>query len=211
MAGTFFRTGIMTRALIAAGLLGFLGTAQLHAQSQPMPQQPAGAALPQVYKPEQLTPVQLQARNAVSTLRDSVAAAGGALSRLGADGSTTSLQVLESRASTIVDRCDAAERQRLASHKQLSSAPLTASGELKAQKDMLKEMDKLKKSIDQCTKTYTPLAQRGKGQEVRDYGASRAKPILKGFQEFDQSLKPFSKAMNIQFRPLLNAGKSPLD
>ena len=55
--------------------------------------EPAGAALPQVYKPEQLTPVQLQARNAVSTLRDSVAAAGGALSRLGADVPTTSLQV----------------------------------------------------------------------------------------------------------------------
>ena len=34
---------------------------------------------------------------------------------------------------------------------------------------------------------------------------------VKGLQEFDQSLKPFAKAMNIQFRPLLNAGKSPLD
>ena len=201
----------MTRALIAAGLLGFFGTTQLHGQSQPVPQQPARAALPQVYKPEQLTPVQLQARNAVSTLRDSVAAAGGALSRLGADVPTTSLQVLESRANTIVDRCGAAERQRLVSQKQLSSAPLTAEGEIKAQKDMLKQMDKLKKSLDLCTKTYSPLAAAGKGQEVRDYGASRAKPILKGMQEFDQSLKPFSKAMNIQFRPMLNAGKSPLD
>ena len=201
----------MTRALIAAGLLGFFGTTQLYGQSQPVAQQPAGAALPQVYKPEQLTPVQLQARNAVSTLRDSVAAAGGALSRLGADVPTTSLQVLESRANTIVDRCGAAERQRLVSQKQLSSAALTAEGEIKAQKDMLKQMDKLKKSLDLCTKTYTPLAATGKGQEVRDYGASRAKPILKGLQEFDQSLKPFSKAMNIQFRPLLNAGKSPLD
>ena len=202
----------MTRALIAAGLLGLFGTAQLHSQSQPVPQQPTGGALPQVYKPEQLTPVQLQARNAVSTLRDSVAAAGGALSRLGADVSTTSLAVLESRANTIVDRCGAAERQRLVSEKQLSSAPLTAEGELKARKDMLKEMDKLKKSLDLCTKTYTPMAANGKGQEVRDYGAARAKPILKGLHEFDQSLKPFSKAMNIQFRPLLNsAGKSPLD
>ena len=201
----------MTRALIAAGLLAFLGTTHLHGQSQPMPQQPAGAALPQVYKPEQLTPVQLQARNAVSTLRDSVAAAGGALSRLAADVQTTSLEVLESRASTIVDRCGAAERQRVASEEQLSTAPLTAPGEIKAQKDMLKEMGKLKKSLDLCSKTYTPLAQQGKGQEVRDYGPSRARPIMKGLQEFDQSLKPFSKAMNIQFRPLLNAGKSPLD
>ena len=42
---------------------------------------------------------------------------------------------------------------------------------------------------------------------MRDYGAARAKPILAGFQQFDQSLKPFSKAMNIQFRPLLNCGQ----
>ena len=201
----------MTRALIVAGLLAFIGTTRLQGQSQPLPQQPAGAALPQVYKPEQLTPVQLQARNAVSTLRDSVAAAGGALSHLSADVQSTSTQVLESRANTVVDRCAAAERQRVSSEKQLSSAALTSQGELKAQKDMLKEMGKLKKSLDLCTRTYTPLASAGKGQEVRDYGPSRAKPIIKGFQAFDQSLKPFSKAMNIQFRPLLNAGKSPLD
>jgi hypothetical protein len=201
----------MTRALIAAGLLAFVGTTHLHGQSQPMPQQPAGAALPQVYKPEQLTPVQLQARNAVSTLRDSVAAAGGALSRLAADVQSTSLQVLESRANTIVDRCAAAERQRIVSEKELSTAALSTPGELKAQKDMLKEMGKLQKSLDLCKKTYTPLAQSGKGQELRDYGPSRAQPIIKSFQAFDQSLKPFSKAMNIQFRPLLNAGKSPLD
>jgi len=201
----------MTRVLIVAGLLAFVGTTQLRGQTQPPPQQTAGAALPQVYKPEQLTPVQLQARNAVSTLRDSVAAAGGALSHLTADVQTTSLQVLESRASTVMDRCASAERQRITSVKQLSSAPLTTPGEIKAQKDMLKEMDKLKKSLDLCTATYTPLAHPGKGQEVRDYGPSRAQPIIKGLQQFDQSLKPFSKAMNIQFRPMLNAGKSPLD
>ena len=210
MAGTFPGLELMTRALIAAGLLTFLGTTHLHGQAQPA-QQPQGVALPQVYKPEQLTPVQLQARNAVSTLRDSVAAAGGALSRLTADVQTTSPQVLESRASTIVDRCAAAERQRVVSADQLSSAALTEPNEIKARKDMLKQMDKLKKSIDLCASTYQPLAKPGKGQEVRDYGPSRAKPILKGFQEFDQSLKPFASAMHIQFRPLLNAGKSPLD
>ena len=75
--------------------------------------------------------------------------------------------------------------------KDLSAAPLTETGEIKAQKQMLKEMDKLKKPLDQCLATYQPLAQRGKGQEVRDYGPSRAKPILAGFQQFDQSLKPF--------------------
>jgi hypothetical protein len=201
----------MTRALITAGLLAFLGTSHLRAQAPAGQPQPSGAALPQVYKPEQLNPVQRQARDAVSTLRDSVAAAGGALARLSVDAQTTSLQVLESRASTVVDHCASAERQRTQSVKQLSSAPLTAPGELQAQKDMLKEMSKLKKSLDLCTSTYQPLAQRGKGQEVRDYGPSRAKPIIAGLQRFDQSLKPFATAMQIQFRPLLNAGKSPLD
>lgn len=201
----------MTRALLAAGMLTFLGTSHLQAQAPPGQPQSSGVALPQVYKPEQLNPVQLQARDAVASLRDSVAAAGGALARLSADVQTTSLQVLESRANTVVDRCAAAERQRTLSATQLSSAALTSQGELKARKDMLKEMSKLKKPLDQCASTYQPLAQRGKGQEMRDYGPSRAKPILAGFQRFDQSLKPFAKAMQIQFRPLLNAGKSPLD
>ena len=45
---------------------------------------------------------------------------------------------------------------------------------------------------------------------MRDYGPSRAKPILAGFQQFDQALKPFATAMKIQFRPMINsAGKSP--
>lgn len=211
MAGTFPGLEIMTRALIAAGLLAFFGSTPLYGQSQTTPP-PQGVALPQVYKPEQLTPVQLQARNAVSVLRDSVAAAGGALAALGADAQKTSPQVLESRASTIVTRCASAERQRTASMQQLTAAALTEPNELKARKDMLGEMGKLKKPLDDCTRTYTPLAKPGKGQEVRDYGPSRAKPILKGFQQFDQSLKPFAAAMHIQFRPLINeAGKSPLD
>ena len=144
-----------------------------------------------MYKPEQLTPVQRQARDAVSTLRDSVSAAGGALARLSADVQTTSPQVLESRASTVVDRCAAAERQRTNSVTQLSTAALTTEGELKARKDMLKEMSKLKKSLDLCHATYQPLAQRGKGQEVRDYGPSRAKPILAGFQ----TVRPVAQAV----------------
>lgn len=211
MAGTFPGPELMTRSLIAAVFLASIGTTHLHGQATQPPPQQQGVALPQVYKPEQLTPVQLQARNAVSTLRDSVAAAGGALNKLGSDGQMTSPQVLESRASTVVDRCAAAERQRVASAQQLSTAALTEPNEIKARKEMLSQMDKLKKSIDLCTKTYTPLAKQGMGQEVRDYGPSRAKPIIKGFQEFDQSLKPFASAMHIQFRPLLNAGKSPLD
>jgi hypothetical protein len=94
----------------------------------------------------------------------------------------------------------------------LSTAALTEPGEIKAQKQMLEEMEKLKKPLDQCLATYQPLSQRGKGQEVRDYGPSRAKPILAGFQKFDRALKPFSTAMKVQFRPMINsAGKSPLD
>jgi hypothetical protein len=201
----------MTRALITAGMLAMLSTPSLRAQASAPPPN-SGAGLPQVYKPEQLSPVQKQARDAVSSLRDSVAAAGGALAAFSADAPTTSLQVMESRAATAVDRCNSAERQRTQSMKDLSAATLTETGEIKAQKQMLKEMDKLKKPLDQCLATYQPLAQRGKGQEVRDYGPSRAKPILAGFQQFDQSLKPFSTAMKIQFRPMINsAGKSPLD
>ncbi len=202
----------MTRALIAAAVLAMLWTPRLHAQAPTQPPKNSGAGLPQVYKPEQLSPVQKQARDAVSTLRDSVAAAGGALSGLGADAPTTSLRVLESRAATVVDRCAAAERQRAHSVTQLSTAALTEPGEIKAQKDMLKQMSMLTKPLDQCRSTFQPMAQLGKGQEVRDYGPSRAKPILAAFQHFDQSLKPFATAMQIQFRPIINsAGKGPLD
>ena len=202
----------MMRALITAGVLAILWTPSLRAQAPAPPPGNSGAGLPQVYMPEQLNPVQKQARDAVALLRDSVSAAGGALAGLSADAPSTSLQVMESRAATVVDRCEAAERQRTQSVKDLSTAPLTTPGELKAQKDMLKQMDKLKKPLDQCLTTYQPLAQRGKGQEIRDYGPARAKPIIAGFQQFDQSLKAFATAMKIQFRPMItSAGKSPLD
>ena len=89
----------MTRALITAGMLAMLWTPSLRAQASAQPPN-SGAGLPQVYKPEQLSPVQKQARDAVSSLRDSVAAAGGALAAFTPDAPTTSLQVMESRAAT---------------------------------------------------------------------------------------------------------------
>lgn len=199
----------MKRVLIIAGFLVWLASPRLQAQTAALPKD---AGVPNVYTPEKLSPERRQARDAVSTLRDSVSAAGGALAKLSADINTTSLQVLESRASTVVDRCAAADRQRAKSAEELATAQLTTPGELKAQKDMVAEMNSLKKTLDSCAATYQPLAKPGKGQEVRDYGNARARPIIAGLQKYEQSLKPFATDMKVQFRPLLNnAGKSPID
>ena len=72
-------------------------------------------------------------------------------------------------------------------------------------------MDKLKKSLDLCTKTYTPLAQPGRARKCAITARRARSRSSRACRSSISPLKPFSKAMNIQFRPLLNAGKSPLD
>jgi hypothetical protein len=207
----------MTRTLFLTGCLALSVAPLAGAQSAPAPTQqqatpPKGSgSIPQVYVPEKLSPTKLQARNAVSILRDSVSVATGALSSLSADITTTSSAVLVSRAATVVDRCNAVERQRKHSIEQLSVLQFTDPDELKAQQDMLKSMAQLQKPTDQCLATYVPLAKPGKGQEIRDYGNARATPIMTGFREYAAGLKAFSKGMDIQYRPMLNAGASPLD
>jgi hypothetical protein len=158
-----------------------------------------------------LTPAQQGALEAVGTLRDSVVAAGGALAALRRDMDTKTAGALEGQARLITERCDAAERQRATSIKQLKAQSFPEAGMTQGQQSMLSSMEKLKTPLARCRKTFKPLGEQGKGEEVRGYGISRSAPVVNGFDAFERTVLPSAKQMRLPVRAVLRAGPSPAD
>lgn len=188
----------MKRMIVLVGGLTLLGAQGALGQGMVVNNQP-------------LNPAQEQALDAVGTLRDSVVAAGGALAALRQDMDQKPANALEAQARLIADRCEAAERQRVVSAKQLRAQSFSEAEMSKGQQAMLSSMDKLKAPLTTCRTTYTPLSAPGKGEEVRGYGISRSKPVISGFDAFERTVVPAAKQMGIPVRSVLRAGPSPVD
>jgi hypothetical protein len=143
-------------------------------------------------------------------LRDSVSAAQGALANLERDYQKASAANLEGRAANITRRCAGALRTLPTARHLLATAELTTPEHERGRDDMLKSMDRTKPVLDDCRRTFEPLSQQGKGEEVRGYGNQRAKPITKGLSQFEGSVPPFSRALGLDLHTVLRAGKSPV-
>lgn len=158
-----------------------------------------------------LTPVQAASVEAIGSLNDSVNAAGGAIAALQRDLEQKTPGVLESQARLVRDRCAATEVQRVRSIDTLKAQVFVTETEKRGQRDMLASMTKLKASLDKCESVFGPLAEQGKGEEVRDYAISRSKPVVKGFKEFNRTVVDLSKKMSLPVRPVLRAGPPPAE
>lgn len=157
------------------------------------------------------TPAQQAAVDAIGILRDSVTAAGSAIAFLNRDLASRPAPALEQQAALIADRCAAAERQRDTSLALLKAQEFPDTIAQKGQRRMLASMSQLKAPLKQCIDTYRPLASAGKGEEVRGYGVTRGKPIVKGLNAFEHSVLNASKDMGLPVRQVIRAGPSPLD
>lgn len=175
---------------------------------------PASSALAQsqlVVPNRPLTPVQVASIEAIGSLNDSVSAAAGAIAALQRDLGTKTPDVLVGQARTVQDRCAATELQRVRSIDSLKAQRFTTDSEKTGQRDMLASMKALKKPLDKCAAVFGPLSVAGKGEEVRAYAISRAKPVVKGLNDFNRTVVALSKKMKLPVRNVLRAGPSPTD
>jgi hypothetical protein len=157
-----------------------------------------------------LTAPQQAALDAIRDTRDSVVAAAGLLAALQRDMERKTPAALEGQARAIVAQCEAAERQRVASRRNLAAQAFDDPTMAKGQQGMLASMDRLKDPLAKCRATYAPLGAAGKGEEMRGYGVHRSRPIVAGLSEFERNVVALSKELRLPVREVLRAGPGPL-
>jgi hypothetical protein len=168
------------------------------------------AAAQYVSKKQPLTLGQEQSQRAVILFRDSLVAAQASLAALERDYEKASAAALESRATTIAERCAAAARTLPVARQLLVSAELQGPEQDRARRDMLTALDRTKPTLGTCETTYRPLGAPGHGEEVRSYGNLRAKPIKKELTKFEQSVYSFARGMGLEVRDIVRAGPAPV-
>ena len=160
--------------------------------------------------PKQLTPEQAQAQKGIILLRDSVVAAQGALRQLQRDYAKASPITLEAWARQVADRCAAAARTAPVARQLVAGGSFVPAAMAKGQKTMVEAIDQVAPALGDCTSTFKPLAEAGKGEEVRAYGNARAKPLLKRLDKFDQAVHQSVQAMQLDIREVTRAGRAPI-
>jgi hypothetical protein len=153
---------------------------------------------------------QAQAQKGIMLLRDSLVATGSALRQLQRDYDKVSPRTLEGWARQVADHCAGAERTAPVARALVGGGSFIPSEMARAQKSMVQEIDRTTNALRSCQSTFRPLAEPGKGEEVRGYGNRRAEPILEQFKKYDAAAHRTALALDLDVREVFKAGQAPL-
>ena len=187
------------RMLVVLAALALAGAAPCAAQSQIVPS-----------GPKALSPEQEQAQKGIMLLRDSVLTVASALRQFQRDYAQASPRTLEAWARNAADRCAAAGRTVPVARALVASGNFVPTEMAKGQKDLVAAIDRTSKTFRSCDDTFRPLAERGKGEEVRAYGNRRAEPLIKDLQKLEAAFHQGIKLLGLDLRVVTRAGKAPV-
>lgn len=149
-----------------------------------------------------LDPVQVELRDELYRLRDTLTLVEGATAIIARDLRSGSDQLLRSRARTVSERCKVAasivpparvlvtERARPTPDPRKSRAQLTSA------------LEELEGKLTQCTTEFAGLATPDRSQELRDYGVGRGAKLREAVRAFDIALGLyFANAIGTRYMP----------
>ena len=137
-----------------------------------------------------LDSVQVELRDHLYRMRDTLTLVEGATARIARDLKTSSDQVLRSRARTVSDRCKVAAGARPEPDPRKSRARLTSA------------LDTLEIKLTQCTTEFAGLATPARSQELRDYGVGRGDRLREAVRVVDAALSLyFATAIGTRYMP----------
>jgi hypothetical protein len=169
------------------------------------------AAQATVIRPDrELTPDETVLRSAMYQLRDTLGALAGSSSRMLRDFRRTSPEALVSRARQIENGCQAGIRNIPKAREEVRTHPMKNALETAQQKHLLKAYDDLEAVLTECSRTFSTMAQPGKGEEVRGYGNARLESLRAGLKRYNREADDFLSALRIPNRPL-GAGPNPFN
>ncbi|MCU0620716.1 MAG: hypothetical protein MUC69_04345 [Gemmatimonadales bacterium] len=167
------------------------------------------AAVPLAAQGTRLDPGREQSQAGIMMMRDSLVPALGAVAQLQRDYQKAQPATLEGYARQVTATCAAAERTWPAARTLVADAALTTVDQQRAQGEMVASFDRLKPALIECQRTFEPLGQPGKGEEVRGYGNRRAEPVRRKLEGFNRSLTPFIRSLKLDARTVLHMPPSP--
>jgi hypothetical protein len=171
----------------------------------------AVAAQAAVVQPDRpLTPDETELRSAMYQLRDTLAMLSGAVSRMSRDFRQTSSAALISRARQIELWCQAGIRNIPKAEQEVKTHPMKTRLETAQQQQLLKAYGALHEQLSACSRTFSAMAQPGKGEEVRGYGNARLESLRAGLKHYGREADDFFSALRIPNRPL-GAGPNPFN
>lgn len=169
------------------------------------------AAQATVIRPDRaLTPDETELRSTMYQLRDTLALLAGSASRMLRDFRQTSPAALVSRARQIELGCQAGRRNIPRAREEVRTHPMKTRLEMAQQKQLLAAYDSLEAVLSGCSKTFSAMAQPGKGEEVRGYGNARLESLRAGLKRYGREADDFFSALRIPNRPL-GAGENPFN
>jgi hypothetical protein len=169
------------------------------------------AAQATVVRPDRaLSTDEIALRSAMYQLRDTLAMVSGSASRMLRDFRQTSPAALVSRARQIELWCQAGVRNIPVAEQKVRTHAMKTRLETAQQQQLLKAYVKLRADLTDCSKTFSTLAQPGKGEEIRAYGNARLDALRDGLISYGHEADDFFRALRIPNRPL-GSGLNPFN
>lgn len=158
-----------------------------------------------------LDAVQVELRDELYRLRDTLTLVEGATARIARDLKTSSDQVLRSRARSVSDRCQAAAATVGPARTLVTERARPEPDPRKSRVQLTTALDTLELKLKQCTTEFSGLATPARSQELRDYGVGRGTRVREAVRAFDVALGLyFANALGIRYMPKAGRGTGPV-
>jgi hypothetical protein len=154
-----------------------------------------------------LDPVQVELRDELYRLRDTLTLVEGATALIARDLRSSSDQLLRSRAKAVSERCMVAASVVPPARVLVTERARPMPDVRKSRAHLISALEELEVKLTQCTTEFAGLATPDRSQELRDYGIGRGAKLREAVRAFDTALGLyFANAIGTRYMP--KAGRS---
>lgn len=186
----------MSRSAVLLGLLVLLAATSVTAQTVVQPEKP-------------LDPGQVEARDAMVMLRDSLNSITAASARLVRGvGATSSPASLQARARSIAIACTRSHATMAAVRPVVEGGEGTSEVQLNARRNLLDSMTGLDANLTACEKTWKARSTAADATPIREHGPSEVEVLSQQVQAVDKKLTAYASSLGFKL-PTMGSGTPP--
>lgn len=149
-----------------------------------------------------LDPVQIELRDELYRLRDTLTLVEGATAVIARDIGSSSDQVLRSRARTVSERCKVAASVVPPARILVTERARPMPDPRKHRAQLTSALEELEVKLTECTTEFAGLATPDRSKELRDYGIGRGAKLREAVRAFDLALGIyFPSAIGTRYMP----------
>ena len=169
-------------------------------------------AAQQVLDDPKLDSVQLQVRDALYRLRDSLTLVNAATARIQRDIRTTSDQVLQTRARAVASRCAAAAAVIPSTREIVTAHPMPQPDPRGIRAGLERALAALEGEMKACHAEFEGLSVREKADELRGYGVGKGEKVRDASHRYQPAVESYFRvALGVRYMPAMRGGVAEPD